>query len=259
MKVATCLLCVLAGVSVLAQEAAKKELTPEEKAARRAKVMEMVLRRTGGKVVRPGSQKGCVVYVDCQKRAERKWLEESAQYFRQEGRFALTVAEGSFDLKTPKIQGNLSVFVVDDESLPPFLVAPESRWALVNVAPLAKDAKAAFFEARVKKQLTRAFAYLCGGANSQYPMALTGGVTSAGDLDRFFDAKLPVDVFARFPSYLAPFAVTQAEIQTYRNACKQGWAPAPTNDYQKAIWEQVKADKERGPSKPLTIAPPAKK
>ena len=39
----------------------------------------------------------------------------------------------------------------------------------------------------------------------------------------------------------------------------EGWAPAPTNDIQKAIFERVKADKERGPSKPLTIAPPAKK
>lgn len=56
-----------------------------------------------------------------------------------------------------------------------------------------------------------------------------------------------------------PAWITPAEIQTYRNACRQGWAPAPTNDYQKAIYERMQADKERGPSKPLTITPPAKK
>ena len=29
------------------------------------------------------------------------------------------------------------------------------------------------------------------------------------------------------------------------------YIPAPTNEYQKAIWEQVKADKERGPTNPI--------
>ena len=28
---------------------------------------------------------------------------------------------------------------------------------------------------------------------------------------------------------------------TYKNACEQGWAPAPTNDIQKAIWDKVHA------------------
>ena len=31
---------------------------------------------------------------------------------------------------------------------------------------------------------------------------------------------------------------------TYRAAVKEGWAPAPTNDFQKAIWEKIKAEKE---------------
>jgi hypothetical protein len=35
--------------------------------------------------------------------------------------------------------------------------------------------------------------------------------------------------------------------------------PAHTNEYQKAIWEQVKADKERGPTNPLKIPPPPKR
>ena len=256
------LACLLAALTAFAADDAvveKKSHSPEEIAAQKARIYEMVMRRTGGKVVKPGSQKGAIVYVNCQKRAAASWLEESARYFEKEAKFHTEVREGTFDLAAPKPVGNLSIFVVDDEALPSLLVAPESRWAMVNVAPLAKEAKPVFFEARVKKQLTRAFAYLCGGANSQYPMALTGGVTKPDDLDRFFDPKLPVDVIARFTSYLAPFGVTPAEIQTYRNACRQGWAPAPTNDYQKAIYERMQADKERGPSKPLTIAPPAKK
>ena len=42
----------------------------------------------------------------------------------------------------------------------------------------------------------------------------------------------------------------------YRVAVQEGWAQPPTNDYQKAVWEQVKADKERGPTNPITIPPP---
>ena len=45
---------------------------------------------------------------------------------------------------------------------------------------------------------------------------------------------------------------------SYHKACEEGWAPAPTNEVQKAIWEQVKADKERGPTNPIKIEPPKK-
>ena len=43
---------------------------------------------------------------------------------------------------------------------------------------------------------------------------------------------------------------------TYLRACHLGWAPPPTNDVQRAIWEKIKAEKERGPTKPITIPPP---
>ena len=53
--------------------------------------------------------------------------------------------------------------------------------------------------------------------------------------------------------------ITPYRRTTYREACQEGWAPQPTNDVQKAIWEQVKADKERGPTNPITIPPPNQK
>ena len=46
---------------------------------------------------------------------------------------------------------------------------------------------------------------------------------------------------------------------TYRKACREGWAPAPTNDVQKAIWEDINATKERGPANALPIPSPKKK
>ena len=62
----------------------------------------------------------------------------------------------------------------------------------------------------------------------------------------------------RIIKHLKGIGVKPARRTTYKRACQEGWAPAPTNAYQKAIWEQVKADKERGPTNPITIPPPKK-
>ena len=50
-------------------------------------------------------------------------------------------------------------------------------------------------------------------------------------------------------------AAVDVRYVTYRQACIEGWAPAPTNDVQKAIWEKVHSEKERGPSHGLKISP----
>lgn len=249
----------LIAAGTFAQSAAvakKKALTAEERAARKALMMERMLKHTGGRIVRPGTKAGKVVYVNCQTRASKAWISESIAYFSDVARFNIEMEEGKFDFKKPEIRGNASLFIIDDPDMPSFLVAPEARWAMVNVYQLAKDAKPAFFQARVKKQLTRGFAALCGAMNSGYPNALTGGITDVKQLDRFVDARLPVDVIARFAPYMQPYGVTPAIITTYRKACQEGWAPAPTNDYQKAIAEAIAKEKTetlKGPANPRKI------
>ena len=49
--------------------------------------------------------------------------------------------------------------------------------------------------------------------------------------------------------------VSTLRFATYWQACKEGWAPAPTNDVQKAIWDKVHSL----PTAPLKIAPEPKK
>ncbi|MBQ3289136.1 MAG: hypothetical protein IJH50_06970 [Kiritimatiellae bacterium] len=206
------------------------------------------LRRTGGSIEKPGSQKGEIVYVNCQGAAKAEWIASSIDYFTKQTKFKITLRDGEFSWPSPKIHGSLSLFIVDDEGLPTILCAPENRWAVVNVAPL-KSGKEAFFEARIKKELTRGFAYLCGAANSRYPNALTGGITSVDMIDKITDARLPADVIERFRKYVESFGVTPIRYTAYINACRQGWAPPPTNDYQKAIWDKVHAI----PAKPMKI------
>ncbi len=213
-----------------------------------------MMRVTGGRIAKPGTQRGEVVCVDCQKSAQRAWLEESVAYFAKCSRFKVTLADGGFDILKPQVRGSLSIFVVDDASLPALLAAPDDRWALVNVARLRSE-KEPFFKARVQKELSRAFSILCGAFVSTFPQALPGAIAKAEDLDKYVDPSIPMDVIARFPSYAKAFGVTPAIITTYRNACKQGWAPAPTNDVQKAIWDKVHAL----PTEPMKILPETKK
>ena len=235
----------------------KKPATEEEKLARKAYIEERFNKHTGGRLIVPGSLKGKIVYVNAQKRAPEKWLTDNAEVFKKSTKFAIETAQGEFSFPNPKIQGDASLFVVDDEKLPPLLSAPESRWAMVNVAPLAKGAgeKPQFFAARVQKELTRGFCLLAGAQNSGYPEALVGCITAPEQLDKFADCRLPVDVLARFPAYLQGYGITPAIESTYRKACKEGWAPQPTNEYQKAIWDSF----HELPTKPVKIEFDAKK
>lgn len=248
--------CAVLGVSCLADEAAatkKAKLSPEEVAQRRAQTQEAMLKRTGGMVLKPGTLKGEVVIVNCQKSADKKWLSESAASLAKDTKFKVTLADGAFDIANPVVKGNVSVFVIEDEKLPMMLVAPESRWAAVNVAPLKKGAgeKPAFFEARTRKVVARAMAHLCGGVGSQFPYAVTGPITKVEDLDQNPEQRLPVDVMQRFRSYMPAFGVSGAIYLPYRLGCREGWAAQPTNDYQKAIWDEV----HTLPTDPIRIKP----
>ena len=225
-----------------------------EKQARKAYVAEMMLKRTGGIVTRPGSQRGEIVYVNCQSAVGDHIIQDRISYLAKETKFKIALKKGVFDIAKPKIEGSTSIFIVDDEKLPSLLVAPESRWAMVNIAPLKTD-KVAFFEARVKKELVRAFAYACGGANSKYPNAVTGGIANVSDLDKIAEQRLPVDVFSRMASYMVVFGVTPASTCSYRKACTEGWAASPTNSYQKAVWDEV----HKMPTTPIVIKPETKK
>ena len=70
---------------------------------------------------------------------------------------------------------------------------------------------------------------------------------------------IPVDIPPRYTTYLEKIGVTPAYEKFYYLACKEGWAPQPTNEIQQAIWNRVKERKERGPTNPIHILPPKAK
>lgn len=239
---------ILLSGAVLAEDAKPrpkgKRLTREQFEAKR-------YRNTGGYLVKPGSQQGKIVYVNAQKAVPVDWIKANASELERKTKIVTAVEDGGFAFPPAKIYGNASVFIVDDEKLPGLLSAPEDRWVMVNVAQLKKGegAKEAFFRARVGKELTRGFAILAGSQSSNYPGSLVGCITKAEQLDTFVDNMLPVDVFARFTEYVAGYGIIPRIDVPYRSACYEGWAPQPTNDIQKAFWDQAHAM----PSKPLKL------
>lgn len=224
---------------------------PVAKKIDRAKLQAALYKRNGGNLKLPDSQKGRVVYVNAQKKAPTNWLKQNADVFAANTKIQIDVEEGAFSFPNPKIHGEASLYVIDDPAMPPLLSAPESRWAMVNVAPLATGAgeKPQFFAARVQKELTRGFCLLAGTQTSNYPNSLLGCVTKPADLDLFEDCRLPVDILGRFVPYLEGYGVKPYILSTYRKACQEGWAPAPTNDVQQAIWDKV----HQTPAEPIKI------
>ena len=66
---------------------------------RKAKLEAVVNQRVGGFLEKPGTAKGSIVYVNCQQKAPK---------------FKVNYAEGTFDIKAPKVVGEASIFIIED-------------------------------------------------------------------------------------------------------------------------------------------------
>lgn len=147
-----------------------------------------------------------------------------------------------------------AVLVVDDASLPLVVASPDARWAIANVASLRGTPGHA--GARFERLLWNAVA-----------RALGTGTTGDGGVIAPFSGVTGLDALPDLPGPASHNALMDAarvqgigliKLATYRTACEEGWAPVPTNDVQRAIWEHVRSEKERGPSNALRIVPKAR-
>lgn len=231
------------------------------KPSRSARIRAAQMRRFGGLVVRPDSGRGRLAVVNAGT-AHGTEIARAAAAFAKELRIRVEVIPGTrpsletADALRRETGAEAVLFVADDEKLPTLLAAPENRWVYVNVALLSKDATSREMVARrVRCEVARGLALLAGAANSTFPGSLMSAVNVPADLDRVSDEIPPAEVFARMPGYLKGLGVTPVVTVPYCLAVKEGWAPAPTNDYQKAAWERVRSEKERGPANGLRIEP----
>lgn len=256
----------LVGVGVvLASFAAEPPMSgrsaAESEARRQAKRAEIAV-RAGGYVRKTDGQKGRIVFANGQKLVPSEIILQTATRIGESVRMAVDVVpfaggpvgKNSTAKFLKDANANGVIYLVEDNGDDPILVSPEGLWATVNVKVLAGTNVVL----RTQKEMARSFVILFGGGSSDMGHPLFGYVANTDQLDAA-PYGFPRETLGRLEKYLSQIGVTPYYQTTYRRACHLGWAPPPTNEVQKAIWEKIKAEKERGPTNPITIPPPNKK
>lgn len=152
------------------------------------------------------------------------------------------------------------VVVVDNEAkLPALSVFPEERIGIVNADRLKGGSDPSAPEMRVSKEMWRAMGFIGGVGFSAQENDMMQPYYTLAEIDANMHPYIQPMNMAKMQKMWKRFGVKKERRIPYIVACQEGWAPAPTNEYQKAIWERVTADKERGPTNPLKIPPPKRK
>jgi hypothetical protein len=140
--------------------------------------------------------------------------------------------------------------------LPLALTLPEQNLSIVNVKELIADnPKAILLDNRLVRSAMRGFAFSLGVGYSTFEVGVMQPIFNAADLDRFPANFIPPDSANSALQNGEKIGFKPYRRTTYKRACKEGWAPAPTNDIQKAIWDKVHAM----PTAPIKIKPETKK
>jgi hypothetical protein len=206
-----------------------------------------LLAKTGGMIHSP-VEGPSILFLNAQTRVAATVLDEPIELINKMLRLSTARKDASTTEPAQTARAALKdshtavvVVLCDSENDPSLLIAPESRWALVNVAALASaDTSAETLTERTKKEVWRAFGYLMGTANSNFEACLMKSVLSPADLDALKGKSLSPEPFNKIMAHAQKLGMKPQRITTYRKAAEEGWAPAPTNDFQKAIWEDLK-------------------
>ena len=235
----------LAGAACGAAETTPR--TPEQMEAIRARRHAKFLNRTGGYVIRRDKDAKAFRFVNAQKRVPAAAFAQALATMEDFFRVDFAFADGTFGGKGEKGV----VYLVDDPALPCLQIAPEEGWGTLNVAKLGDEN----VNERAAKELWRAFAFVAGAADTEMPHCLMHPVFGPAELD-FAKAKtICPEPIGKMRKHLRLMGIKEYDRQTYQKACEQGWAPAPTNEVQKAIWDKV----HQMPTEPIKIKPETKK
>ncbi len=242
---AACCIGILSGQEMPQKKAG---LSPE----RVKELREGMMRRIGGIIPMPDSYPG-ICFLDCSKGTAPDGVIEKvigkvkSEFFisayRREGKFTTIEALAAF---TAANTNHACVIAVAEagNALPWMLTAPDSRWALVNLTPLKADnPKPEKLSHRVEFVAQRAFGIMMGAAWTVQGISVMMPAKNLAELDSIRGQVMPPDCHFPVISYCELRGVAKGGMAPYRQACVQGWAPAPTNDIQKAIWDEVRAKK----------------
>ena len=212
--------------------------TPQDKAAR----AEAILRKTGGFVSKKSD--GKIYFVNCQSRISDEEISKRIDRIRFVLKYPCEITKGTWKIGDSKPKdAKIAIYLVDDEKLPMSLVAVEAGWGVVNTATLSEKNN------RFSKQLTRVFCLTAGAADSPVKTSPMQTVLKSEDLDKLLTDGFTFDMASSINENLQAIGMAPERKVPYVKACKEGWAPAPTNEIQKAIWDKVHS----APKTPMKI------
>lgn len=225
---------------------------PAQKRTNKEIMAQIAMKRYGGKIRQPNTERGEIVFVNTQKTVDTKVLEKAIEKLERQFKYIVKVSDKD-------MASSAGRFVIRLENLDRperILLAPENFWVSVNVKSLAADNPPKVILAdRFEKEVRRAFAFVCGGTCGTEPNGICRMVKSLSDLDAIPGIDFALDVEARIVNNMRETEIKPYRIAKYSEAVQEGWAPAPTNDAQKAIWDKVHAL----PTEPIRIKPETKK
>lgn len=209
----------------------------------RARALEKHL---GGFIIQPGTLNGKFAFIDMQNVVAHDSIVASADSVRVAQRIDVVVQNAVFggDILEmgeafERSGANGAVFLVDRAGLPTLLIAPEARWGIVNVAALRSDGQdGERLAQRVHKEILRGFAMVCGAADTGIPGCALQPVLSLKDLDDSAAVGISMQRQVEMEEHMQRMGITPFRRISYRQAVREGWAPAPTNEWQQAIWDK---------------------
>ena len=233
----TLIVIALAALSVTTL-AAEETKEPTAKKSNKEIMDHIAMKRYGGKIRQPNSERGEIVFVNSQKTVEASVLAKAIDKIERQFKYIVKVSDKDVDASASR----LVVRLEDLDRKERVLLAPESFWVSVNVKSLAADnPPKAILADRFEKEVRRAFAFVCGGTCGTEPGGICRMVNSLSDLDAIPGLDFALDVEARIVNNMNETEVKPYRIAKYSEAVQEGWAPAPTNEFQKAIWDKVHA------------------
>ena len=237
-------------LSSIAASAVQK-MTPEERDL-------LIQQKVGGFI--EIEAKGTILVINCQRLVSLESIEDTISLARKNLQAKVDVVEGMFSVESAKDElttrnGTAGIFIIDAPSLPISLVSLEESWGMVNVAKLREGASADILVKRTAKEFNRVLSAVFGGGLSSQKSSIIRPMTKASDLDKAINTWIPFDTLGVVFNALPEYGITHRKRIPYLKACQEGWAPAPTNEFQKAIWDKVHAM----PSEPIKIKPETKK
>ncbi len=221
---------------------ALKPMTPEEKEAMFAK---------HGGLVRPPSNGKSILIYDA-----RGIVDTIPEDFIKKTRRTLfvpfTVKRGTIkDIDLANVVRGLKtemtpavILLVDKPGLPTLGIFPEDSCGYVNVA-LLKDSDSERYALRMQKELSRVMGFALGAYQMPQPGCSLVPISDVNELDAMKATQLSPLRNMSIYNAIASLDVKSDREVPYSLAVRQGWAPAPTNDVQKAICDRIKALKEK--------------